>query len=58
MSTVKKSQATAACECRNWDQVTSDRCGAGSMPLVLRIFHTVEDAIRWPRPASSPWMRR
>ena len=39
---VKKSQATAAWECRNCDQVTSDRSGAGSMPLVLRICHTVE----------------
>lgn len=55
---MKKSQATAAWQCKNCDQVTSDRCGAGSTPLDLRICHTVEDAIRWPRPASSPWMRR
>jgi len=58
VSTVKKSQATAAWECRNWDQVTSDRFGAGPMPLVLRIFHPVDEAMRWPRPTSSPWMRR
>ena len=31
MSTVKKSHATAAWECRNRDQVMSDRFGAGSM---------------------------
>ena len=48
MSTVKKSQATAAWECKNCDQVTSDRSGAGSMPLALRMFHTVDEAIRWP----------
>ncbi|MFT7648753.1 MAG: hypothetical protein ACI8Y4_003505 [Candidatus Poriferisodalaceae bacterium] len=55
---MKKSQATAVWEWRNWDQVTSERFGAGSMSLSLRIFQTVEEAIRWPRPASSPWMRR
>lgn len=54
MSTVKKSQATPAWECRNWDQVTSERFGAGSMLLTLRMFHTVEEAMRWPRLASSP----
>ena len=58
MSTVKKSHATAAWERRNSVQVTSDRFGAGSMPLSLRICHTVEDAILCPRPTSSPCMRR
>ena len=32
------------------------RRGAGSMPAPLRIFQTVEAAIRWPSPTSSPWM--
>jgi hypothetical protein len=30
----------------------------GSMPAALRIFHTVEAGAWWPRPTSSPWMRR
>jgi hypothetical protein len=42
---VKKSQATAAWECRNCDEVTSDRSGARSMPTDLRMLHTVEDAM-------------
>jgi len=58
VSTVKKSVATAAWERRNSVQVTAERVGAGSMPWSLRICHTVEDAILWPRPTSSPWMRR
>jgi hypothetical protein len=28
------------------------------MLLFLRICHTVDEAIRWPRRASSPWIRR
>jgi len=32
--------------------------GAGSTPERLRMSHTVEGATRWPRPSSSPWMRR
>ena len=31
---------------------------AGSMPAAFKIFHTVDAAIRWPSPTSSPWMRR
>ena len=58
VSRVKKSQAMAAWEWRNCDQVSSDRSGAGSMLLALRVFHTVEEAMWWPRPAISPWMRR
>jgi len=46
-----------------WDRMKAAhvmvaRCGAGSMPSVLRISHTVEGAIVMPRRASSPWMRR
>jgi hypothetical protein len=40
------------------DRAVPLRCGAGSMPAVLRILQTVEAAIRWPSPTSSPWMRR
>jgi hypothetical protein len=29
-----------------------------SMPLASRICQTVEEASWWPRPLSSPWMRR
>ena len=32
------------------------RRGAGSIPALVRISHTVEGAIRTPRPASSPWI--
>jgi hypothetical protein len=32
------------------------RRGAGSMPAVFRISHTVDAAILWPRPAGSPWI--
>ena len=55
---VAKSQATAAWDRRNCDQVTSERVGAGSIPALLRICQTVDAARRWPSPASSPWMRR
>ncbi len=34
------------------------RCRAGSIPLTLRISHTVDAAILIPRPASSPWILR
>ena len=34
---VAKSQATAAWDRRNCDQVTSERVGAGSIPALLRI---------------------
>lgn len=36
----------------------SARRGAGSIPALARILHTVEGAIRTPRPASSPWILR
>ena len=55
---VAKSQATAAWDRRNCDQVTSERVGAGSIRALLRICQTVDAARRWPSPASSPWMRR
>ena len=55
---VAKSQATAACDRNNCDQLTSERVGAGSIRALLRICHTVDAARRWPSPASSPWMRR
>ena len=60
MLTVKKSQAriASAWERRNCDQVGPVRRGAGSMPLVLRISHTVDAATLTPRPASSPWILR
>ena len=58
VSMVAKSQATAACDRRNCDQVTLQRVGAGSIRALLRICQTVDAARRWPSPASSPWMRR
>ena len=59
-STLKKSQAriASAWERRNCDQVGPVRRGAGSMPLVLRISHTVDAARLTPRPVSSPWILR
>ena len=55
---VAKSQATAAWDPRNCDQVTLERVGAGSIRALLRICQTVDAARRWPSPASSPWTRR
>ena len=57
---MKKSHAriASAWERRNCDQVGPDRRGAGSIPALLRISHTVEAAIFTPRPASSPWILR
>ena len=57
-STLKKSQAriASAWERRNCAQVGPVRRAAGSMPLVLRISHTVDAATLTPRPDSSPWM--
>ena len=60
-SAVKKSQAriTSAWERRNCRQVGPvRRSGAGEMPLVLRISHTVDAATLTPRQASSPWILR
>jgi hypothetical protein len=37
---------------RKADHVTVVRCGAGSMPSVLRISHTVDAALAMPRRAS------
>ena len=58
---MKKSQAriAPAWERRNCCQVGPvRRSGAGSMPLALRISHTVDAATLTPRPASSPWILR
>jgi hypothetical protein len=56
VSTWAKSIARIAwvCAARNCRQVGPDRRGAGSMSAVVRIFQTVEAAIRWPSPTSSP----
>jgi len=53
-----KSHATAAWECRNFDHVTADRWGAGSMPAFFRMSQIVDAAMLWPSPTTSPWMRR
>ena len=60
MSTWAKSTARIAwaCAVRNCRQVGPERRGAGSRPAFLRIVQTVDAAIWWPRPTSSPWMRR
>ena len=57
---MKKSHAriASAWQRRNCDQVGPVRRGAGPMPLILRISHTVDAATLTPRPASSPWIRR
>jgi hypothetical protein len=41
---------------RNWRQVGPSRRGAGSIPVHLRISHTVLGASRQPSLASSPWI--
>jgi hypothetical protein len=55
-STVKESVAmiASAGERRNCIQVCPVRRGAGSIPALVRISHSVEGAILTPRPASSP----
>src|SRR5664279_2626141 len=60
VSTVKKSQARIVCACarQNCRHVGPVLRGAGSRPARCRMFHTVAAATRWPRPRSSPWMRR
>jgi hypothetical protein len=43
------------------EELSPGRAGAargGSRPAALRIVQTVEAATWWPRPTSSPWMRR
>src|SRR6266545_947573 len=56
----KKSAARMACAWlrRKVAQVWWSRRGAGSMPLDLRISHTVDGATLIARTASSPWIRR
>ena len=58
VSTWKKSAARIvfACASRNARQVCPDRLGAGSMPASLRIRQTVDGAVLYPRPVSSPWI--
>ena len=45
-----KSQATAAWDRPNCDQVTLGRVGAGSIPAVLRICQTVDAAMVQTKP--------
>src|ERR1019366_2429602 len=47
-----------ACEVRNCRQVGDTRRGAGLRPAAARIRRIVPSPMRWPRPTSSPWMRR
>jgi hypothetical protein len=59
-SAVKKSSARIPCA---WDRRNSahpgpSRRGAGSIPALLRICHTVDGATVMPSPAISPWIRR
>jgi hypothetical protein len=60
VSTWKKSTAAIvlAWADRNCFQLADARCGAGSMPAAWRISQMVEGAILWPRPFSSPQIRR
>ena len=59
-STVKKSVAriASAWERRKLTYVGLVRRGAGSIPALFTIAHTVGDATLTPGPASSPTMRR
>jgi hypothetical protein len=59
-SAVKKSHArmASAWERRNCDQAGPGSRRAGSMPLLLRISHTVDAATFTPRPAIPPWIPR
>jgi hypothetical protein len=47
-----------AWEVRNCRQVGDARRGAGLSPAAARIRRMVPSPTRWPRPRSSPWMRR
>jgi ribonucleotide monophosphatase NagD (HAD superfamily) len=60
VSTWKKSTAAIvlAWADRNCFQLADARRGAGSMPAAWRISQMVEGAILWPRPFSSPQIRR
>ena len=43
---------------RNCRQVGDARRGAGPSPAAARIRRIVPSPTRYPRPSSSPWMRR
>ena len=60
VSTCRKSHARipAAWEARNCRQVGDARHGAGVSPAAARIRRMVPAPMRYPRPRSSPWMRR
>jgi hypothetical protein len=60
VSTWKKSAAriVLAWASRKVRQAWTDRVDTGSMPASLRICQTGDGAILYPRPVSSPWMRR
>jgi len=51
-------QDADACAARNCRQVGDARRGAGRSPAAARIRRIVPSPIRYPRPTSSPWMRR
>ncbi len=53
-----RARIMSAWERRNCDQAGPVRPGAGPMPWVLRISHTVDAATLTPGSASSPWIRR
>jgi hypothetical protein len=55
MSTgVDMEESTARSRWPELQKLTPIRSGDGSMPASLRIFHTLDGAMRCPRPASSP----
>ncbi len=60
VSACRKSHARipAAWEVRNCRQAGDARRGAGVSPAAARIRRMVPAAMRYPRPASSPWLRR
>jgi hypothetical protein len=60
VSAWKKSQAKipSAWARKNSPQAGPDLRGAGSIPAFFKIAHTVDGAIRRPRRASSPAIRR
>ena len=53
---MKKSSAKMPCACdrKNSGQPGPSRRGAGSIPALFRICHTVDAATVMPSPASSP----
>jgi hypothetical protein len=60
VSTCRKSHAKMpyACVIRNCRHVGDARRGAGPSPAAARIRRIVPASTRYPRPGSSPWMRR